>query len=710
MRALCVFFAAALALPYFAEDRDYTCFQSYSPYMPEIDTGADVAIVYGSHEFAQRAGLWREKGYTVSYMTGIAWGGYGSYYGEGDAFKKDEVQTAKSGKLYMHGNSKTVGYNVPSQPYVEYIKKYIEPALEAGAQAVYLEEPEYWANTGWSEAFKKEWGKFYGEPWQQPDSSVDAQYRASKLKYELYFNALSDVFAHVKAYPSKTPIECHVPTHSLINYAQWRIVSPESHLSDIPDFDGYIAQVWTGTARSPNFYRNVRKERTFETGLLEFSQMLGMVRPTGKKVWFLADPVEDNPNHTWSDYKVNYECTVIASLFWPEVHRFEIMPWPGRVFKGRHPKEGGAPGEVEGIPPVYATELLTVFNALNDMDQSQVSYDTGARGIGVIVSDTLMFQRAAPNPSDGDLGSFYGLALPLVKHGVPVEVVQLENTIYPECLKPYKVLLLTYEGQKPLKPDYHAAINKWVRDGGGLIFVEDGTDPYHNVREWWNDQGTKPAKAYDDLFARLGVTQIARGNPEPVGNGFVRIVEASPAAWTHREDGSQALTAAVSEMVARQGRAEGVQFKPQNYMVVRRGPYVIAAVVDESISDEPLRLKGPFVDLFDASLPVVREKVLSPGQRALLYDVQWAKKQCNCPKVLAAAGRVKGETFKNGALTFTVRGPVNVRGVARILAPTAPKAVTANPPQPFEQAWDAAAGLLLGWEHTAGDIEFRAEF
>ena len=71
----CVAIAVSLALPCLAEDRDYTCFQSYSPYMPEIDSGADVAIVYGSPEFAERAALWREKGYVVSYMTGIAWAG-----------------------------------------------------------------------------------------------------------------------------------------------------------------------------------------------------------------------------------------------------------------------------------------------------------------------------------------------------------------------------------------------------------------------------------------------------------------------------------------------------------------------------------------------------------------------------------------------------------------------------------------------------------
>src|SRR5690606_32589532 len=103
--------------------------------------------------------------------------------------------------------------------------------------------PEFWANTGWSEGFKAAWQDFYNEPWQEPDSSPDAQYRASRLKYELYFNALKEVFAHIKqrAEEKGIAIECIVPTHSLINYAHWGIVSPESHLADLPAFDGYVA-------------------------------------------------------------------------------------------------------------------------------------------------------------------------------------------------------------------------------------------------------------------------------------------------------------------------------------------------------------------------------------------------------------------------------------------------------------------------------------
>src|SRR6478609_406923 len=85
-------------------------------------------------------------------------------------------------------------------------------------------------------------------------------------------------------------IRCYVPTHSQINYAHWRIVSPESSLIDV-GADGYIAQVWTGTARTPNVYEGRRKERTFETAFLEYGAMMNVVRAGGGTVWFLNDPV-----------------------------------------------------------------------------------------------------------------------------------------------------------------------------------------------------------------------------------------------------------------------------------------------------------------------------------------------------------------------------------------------------------------------------------
>ena len=160
--------------------------------------------------------------------------------------------------------------------------------------------------------------EFYHEPWQAPDSSADAQYRASKLKYFLYRRALAQAFDSVKAYgiAHHRLIPRYVATLSLINYAQWGIVSPESSLLSV-GADGYIAQVWTGTARTPNVYDGVTRERTFETAFLEYGALQNIAHSSGKRIPYLNDPIEDNPDHSWTDYRRNWESTLVASLLQP---------------------------------------------------------------------------------------------------------------------------------------------------------------------------------------------------------------------------------------------------------------------------------------------------------------------------------------------------------------------------------------------------------
>ena len=687
--------------------RDFTCFQTSRGYEPELDIGSDMAIVYGmGATFPERLESWREQGYAVGMMTGISWGNYDDYYMTEDGFKRDEVQTNKAGRLFMHGNSERVGYNVPTPPYVEYIKERVTPAVDLGARAIFLEEPEYWAECGWSAAFKAEWQRYYDEPWAAPDSSVDAQYRASKLKYHLYYEALREVKEHIKGRAAEQDrvVECHVPTHSLINYAHWRIVSPMSSLMDLNAMDGYIAQVWTGTSRTPNIYRGVRKERTFETAFLEYGQMLSMVRPTGRKVWFLADPIEDNPNYSWNNYKWNYECTIIASLMWPEVSRYEVMPWPSRIFQGSYPKVDmdTVSGDREGIPSEYATQLLTVINALNDMTHDDVSRKTGTEGVGVIVSDSMMFQRAAPHQSDADLGSFYGLALPLLKAGVPVAPAQLETITTQGAFDPYTLLLLTYEGQKPLLPAYHEQLDAWVRQGGLLLCVDDLADPYHHVSEWWNDFGERDAAATTDLYARLQVDASNAEAPQPVGAGFVRVISASPSKLQRDKDGAQTIVKAAEELLA----LKDIDLETQHYFSIQRGPYLAASVLDESVSDAPLVLTGDFIDLFDPMLPIVKERTLNANERTLLYDIDWARARGITASVLAAAARVRDARAQDDSLRFVVRGPANTTGRARVLLPGKPVAVNTTPEIEVEQEWHEASGTLwLSFPNIARQIQ-----
>src|ERR1041384_206990 len=211
-----------------------TCFQTSGPYSDNANLRSDVAIVYGiDAKLPQRIQTWRDRGYRIHVMTGVSWGSYQDYlYGRFDGVNhEDEAQTERSGQKISHGGD--VYYMCPGTNFGKFLSVGVQRALDAGVEAVHLEEPEFWVRSGYEEGFKREWHAFYGEDWQSPHSSVDAQWRASKLKYFLYRRALQQVFDHVQEFNRRTgrAVRCYVPTHSLINYAQWRIVSPESSLA-----------------------------------------------------------------------------------------------------------------------------------------------------------------------------------------------------------------------------------------------------------------------------------------------------------------------------------------------------------------------------------------------------------------------------------------------------------------------------------------------
>jgi hypothetical protein len=264
-----------------------TCFQTAQPWSAAGNLRSDVAIVYGiGPNLPQRIEDWRHHGYRIHVMTGVSWGSYQDYlYGRFDGVNhEDEAQTDRNGNKISHGGD--VYYLCPGTNFGKFMCVGIQRALDAGAEAIHLEEPEFWVRGGYSEGFKREWRAYYGEDWQPPHSSVDAQWRASKLKYFLYRRALQQVFDHVQAFNRRTgrKVHCYVPTHSLLNYAQWGIVSPESSLAQLNGCDGYIAQVWTGTSRTPNLFRGQLRERTFETAFLEYGAMQNLVRATGRTV------------------------------------------------------------------------------------------------------------------------------------------------------------------------------------------------------------------------------------------------------------------------------------------------------------------------------------------------------------------------------------------------------------------------------------------
>lgn len=688
-----------------ADDGVKTTFQTSREWRPTIDNRADAVMVYGvggnpgdrhgKRNFEDRVKSWRDRGYTVHFMTGIAWGEYQDYFtGKWDGIRHlDEGQVNQRGDTIWHGHM--VPYIVPSMNFLKYMKeRHVKRVIDAGIDAIFMEEPEFWARSGYSDAFKREWKEYYGTDWRPQHESPEATYLSNKLKYYLYYRALNEVFTYAKEYGRSIgrDIKCYVPTHSLVNYSQWQIVSPEASLAALPCVDGYIAQVWTGTSREPNYFNGVQKERVFETAFLEYGSMESMTAPTGRKMFFLTDPIEDRAKD-WDDYKRNYQATFVAQLLYPGVSDYEVMPWPERIYEGLYRTSAGS-DEKTRIPRFYSTQMQVMVNALNHIPATSGKV-SGSAGIGVLMSNSLMFQRFPLHEGydDPQLANFYGLALPLVKRGVPVKTVHIENLGFPATLADTKVLLMTYSNMKPLDPDAHRHLADWVRKGGTLLFCGSDRDPFQKVEEWWSTGDNAFSAPSQHLFTLMGIDADAAEGEYKVGKGTVRVLRSDPKEHILNAGGDKAFIDAVTSLYEDKAKAGRMELK--NDFMLQRGPYRLVAVVDEGISDAPAAFAGRFIDLFDPELPVLRQCTVAPGSQAMLYDLDRIAKPKQ-PQVLAASFRESDETAGKHTYAFTAKSPIDTDGIARVLLPAAPKAVLVDGASSIDNAaWDPFSRTYL---------------
>lgn len=655
--------------------KEKTAFQTSSPWMPEIDVRADIAIVYGAGDtrgmtFEDRVKSWRDRGYVTHFMTGIAWGRYDDYFlGKWDGKNHfGEGQADRKGDTIWHG--KNVPYVVPVKSFIEYMKtEVIQKVIDAGISSIYLEEPEFWARAGYSQVFKEEWQNYYGFPWRPQHESPENTYLSNKLKYQLYYNAIKETSSYAKEYGKSKGmnIKVYIPTHSLVNYSSWKIVSPEASLASLPGIDGYIAQVWTGTSREPTYFNGEAKERVFENAFLEYGSMVSMTAPTGRKMFFLTDPIEDWPRD-WSDYKRNYEATFTAKLLYPMVADYEVMPWPERIYT-RPYKLANSDSSVI-IPKYYSTQMQVMVNSLNNMpfSDNQVS---GINGIGVLMGNSLMFQRFPTHNGfeDPQFSNFYGQTLPLLKSGVPVQTVHMENLSYSESLKNIRVLVMSYSNMKPSSPESHHRITEWVKKGGVLIYCGRDDDPYQTVMEWWNTKGNKFKTPSEHLFKLLDIKPTLPIQKFRVGKGVVHVVRQNPKEFVMESNSSREYLSLLEQAYEKDAQAGKLLFK--NNLYLERGPYDIVSVMDESTNTQPYVIEGPVIDLFDPELPVLSKKIVHPGQQAFLYNLSRAGDKI--PKVLASASRIYDEKVKGNSYSFLSKSPLNTLNSVRVLLSSAPK-------------------------------------
>jgi len=694
-------------------------------------------MVYGMDAtMPERVRQFKEKGYVVHLMTGISWGEYQDYlYGKYDGKNHwDESQMDCYGRYIRHG--KDVPYMSPTIAFAGYLTEKLKTAVDAGVEAVHMEEPEFWDYGGYSEAFKREYLLYYREPWQEPHGSLDARYKTSKLKAYLYARTIGLVGGALKEYAltkHDRVLRFYVPTHSLLNYTQWKIISPEGALINLPAVDGYIAQVWTGTSRPANVYEGVVKERTFETAFLEYGIMQELVKGTGREMWFLHDPIEDNPEYTWEDYRYNYLKTAVASLLHPAVCNYEICPWPRRVFDGVFPRKAGLAGgtipttDMPGakpIPPGYSTLLNSMVQLFGDMDQSEYTFDGINEGVGILMSDSGLFQRSYPDgiiteeaavsleKTMGDFKDrmrsgedcsaksrafmeqvagdkeifrafvqsstfpdFFGMAMPLLKYGLPVRPVLLDNVRrYPGYLDDYKTLILSYEYIKPESPDVNNALAAWVKGGGTLVYIGDGSDPYHRIEAWWNrpKDSDGPASGYrnpsEHLFEMLELNREPQGEIIRAGKGRVMVWNIAPAMLCLKKELAEEYRSRMKELLA----LEGSDWKFSNQLTLRRGPYIISAVMDEggiNLAEDSHIFRGLYADMLANDYAVLTEKSLCRDENTILFD--FSKIEGEDWRIIGCSARVFSlEPSEDGSgFTMKIKAADKIKAFLRIRLP-----------------------------------------
>lgn len=250
-----------------------------------------------------------------------------------------------------------------------------------------------------------------------------------------------------------------------------------------------------------------------------------------------------------------------------------------------------------------------MINALNEMPASE-NLVSGENGIGVLMGNSLMFQRFPTHDSydDPQFSNFYGQTLPLLKRGIPVQTVHMENLGYQESLKDIKVLIVSYSNMKPSSEEVHENLKKWVKNGGILVFTGRDEDPYQEVMEWWNQNGNKFQKPSENLFKMLGLAEDLNDGSYKVGEGRVFILRKDPKEFILKENQDKEFV----ETIETAFESLGKKLSFTNHLSLQRGPYKIIAVMDESVSDELYFAQGPVVDLFDPRLPVLSQKNRCP--------------------------------------------------------------------------------------------------
>ncbi len=636
-----------------------TLFQTNSDYDPRIAIAVDGVIVHlhgaSDDRLQQAIDSWKKHGFLVGRMFFADSDATNEYWtGKWDGTPRpDEVERDARGEVMMCVGIRP--YMLPTEGWTRYLQEMTVKSIQAGAEAVFPEEPLAHVFTGYEETFRTLWEERYGRPWQPESSSPEARFLTAQLKNELYLELERKLGRTVReqAREAGREVPFIFPVHSLYSNIAAQLVAPLGTSLAIEEIDGYIGQVWTGPIRWAEANYDSPDKSFFASAFALYDYFVQLVRGSNRRMWLLTDPVEDDPNHAWSEFEEWYRHCVVAEMLFPQTDAYETMPWPDRIFLPGHATGGSTPApERFRIITLSAVQVQQEVPAQGEWQGAEAARPT--EGVGVVMSDTLMWHRHAPPV----LQDAYGLLMPLIQEGVPVGACLLERVHEPAYLADFKVLVLSYEAIKPLDPAMHVALAEWVRAGGSLIVLGKG-DNLNEESLWWVQRGLRDPLVH--LLGELGLEDAGEFE-QAVGKGRVYRKLTSGRRFADPQVARSEYLPLVDEALRRAGVAAGLR-RPGHFCM-RRGPFVVAHTIRQ-----PLRLAGPLVDVFDPEFPLLDGVELKPGESGLYREVgelvasAMTRKR---PTILHVTHRLMSESYADGVSRAVIRGPAETPAVVRL--------------------------------------------
>lgn len=723
-----------------------TTFQQSGAYSETFDVQSDSTMVYLS-TIAEAKGqyyeAWKKANNSAAKSLDIMIPGgrdngyeyYSMYPERGDK----DAQKNSDGSIRYH--TAPVAYMMPTKSYAEYKWQLVEACCELGPSFITIEEPECWLEGGYNEGFKEEWLDFYGEEWQDPTSSAEARYKASKLMAQLWIDMITMIGERMQEnYPD---VGLVIATHSGPNYIRHGIAAAINSYTSIPYVTGIIAQVWSDTIAVPVNYGGAYQERAFEAGFLGYGSFTDSMQE-GQTLFALTDAKADNSSFDWDKCYYLWQKSITSQLMQSGINNFQECVWPSRGF---------TPASQD-----YKTSQMTAFNVMRDIGGKATNFYAGTPGISVALGDGFTWQK---NYSDWmstgtSQNGLYGMTIPLIERGIPVTVTSLDYLESVEDLANVKVLLLSYDIMKPLSEKANIAIAEWVKQGGTVLYL-GGHDDYDTIPgEWWTEKNQTP---YENLISHLGLdVQVSQPDNYDIidwcgsgkygesihdiygsintfdfanlytGSGFdpiMKMGENNTVGFDAKVGDGHFISVGlpssyfaddpfgpqqIRELVEYAVQYTDVSYLETTLMTMQRGEYIIAEAL---LSSEGETLTGDFVDLFDSNLSVIKQKVLGSNSSALLLDLTDLR-TAGTPRLAFTGGDLKGEVTESSDTTkFTISGPSDTESATRILGNGRyPKSITATVDGErygdFSAMWDnETASLLIKTAHTpTQNIEF----